>query len=56
MSIDLNLARGILTVLWMSLFVAIAVTAWSRHGRQSFEAAARLPLENDRVAPGEEAL
>jgi len=45
MSLDLNLARGIVTVLWFALFVAIWLAAWSRKRKREFAAAARLPLE-----------
>ena len=45
MRLDINLARGIVTVLWFSLFVAISVNAWSRRRRAEFDAAAHLPLE-----------
>jgi cbb3-type cytochrome oxidase subunit 3 len=52
MKIDLNLARGIITVVWFILFVAIWGAAWSRSRRQEFQAAAQLPLErSDSVTP-----
>jgi cytochrome c oxidase cbb3-type subunit IV len=52
MKIDLNLARGIITVLWFILFVAIWAAAWSRNRHQDFRAAAQLPLERaDSVTP-----
>ena len=48
MSIDtLNFLRGITTILAMSAFVAVFLWAWSRRRRDSFEAAAQLPLEED---------
>ncbi len=46
MSFDLNLARGVITVLWCTLFIAIACTAWGRRRRPEFEAAAREPLDD----------
>ncbi len=53
MSFDINLARGVITVLWLTLFVAISVTAWSRRQRPKFDAAARAPLEDvDRPLSG----
>jgi len=45
MTFDVNLARGIVTVLWFALFVAIWIAAWSRRRKADFAAAARLPLE-----------
>ena len=45
MSFDLNFIRGIVTVLWFALFVAICIAAWSRKRKADFDAAARLPLE-----------
>jgi cytochrome c oxidase cbb3-type subunit IV len=48
MSIDtLGVLRGIATVLAMLAFVAIVAWAWSRQRREKFDAAARLPLEED---------
>jgi len=49
MRFDINLARTIITVLWFALFIAIAVTAWSKRRSEEFEAAARMPL--DATAP-----
>ena len=43
----LNLLRGIATVLAMSAFIAVVLWSWSRRRRESFDAAARLPLEED---------
>ena len=52
MSFDLNQVRGIVTVLWFALFVAIWIAAWSGKRHKDFAAAARLPLESeDGVAP-----
>jgi cbb3-type cytochrome oxidase subunit 3 len=45
MRFDINLARGIVTILWFALFIAIAVNAWSRRRSEEFEAAARMALE-----------
>ena len=48
MSLDtLNLLRGIATALAMLAFVSVAVWAWSRRRHDAFDAAARLPLEED---------
>ena len=43
----LNLLRGIATALAMLAFVSVAVWAWSQRRRDAFDAAARLPLEED---------
>ncbi len=47
MTFDLNLARGIITVVWFALFVALWIAAWSRKRHADFGAAALLPLETD---------
>ncbi len=48
MSLDtLNLLRGVGTALAMLAFVSVAIWAWSRRRRAAFDAAARLPLEED---------
>jgi len=48
MAVDtLNLMRGVATVLAMLAFLFVVVWAWSRRRRDSFDAAARLPLEED---------
>ena len=48
MSLDtLNLLRGIATILAMSAFIAVFLWSWSRRRRETFDAAARLPLEDD---------
>ena len=46
-SIDLNLVRGILLVLLIIGFLALWAWAWSRKRKESFDAASRLPLEED---------
>ena len=45
MRFDINLARGIVTILWFALFIAIAVSTWSKRRSKEFEAAARMALE-----------
>ena len=51
MRFDVNVARGIVTILWFALFIAIAVTAWSKRRRAEYEAAARMALDpEDRTA------
>lgn len=42
---------GISILVLMSLFLGIWAWAWSRHNKKTFDAAARLPLEHDRVLP-----
>jgi cytochrome c oxidase cbb3-type subunit IV len=38
---------GVMTAVLMLVFIGIAVWAWSGKRRQGFDAAARLPLEED---------
>jgi cytochrome c oxidase cbb3-type subunit IV len=47
---DYSVFGGIMTVVMMIIFLAIVAWAWSARRRAAFEAAARLPLEED--APG----
>jgi cytochrome c oxidase cbb3-type subunit IV len=46
--------RGILTGILIVLFSGIVIWAWSAARRQAFDAAARLPLEEDQPAGGNE--
>jgi cytochrome c oxidase cbb3-type subunit 4 len=39
--------RGIITAVLLGLFVWLVVWAWSKARRPAFDAAARLPLEED---------
>jgi cytochrome c oxidase cbb3-type subunit IV len=50
MDIGLNIGtlRGIVTAILLVLFVWLVIWAWSRKRRPKFDAAARLPLEEDR--------
>jgi cytochrome c oxidase cbb3-type subunit IV len=43
-----SILSGIFTALLIVLFTLIVVWAWSSARRSSFDAAARLPLEEDR--------
>jgi cytochrome c oxidase cbb3-type subunit 4 len=43
---------GWLTVLVMTAFIGVSVWAWSAGRRRTYEAAARLPLEDDDPASG----
>ena len=45
MHIDLGTVRGLVTVAWFGLFVALCVSTWSRKRRAEFDAAARLPFD-----------
>ena len=44
---DIGTFRGLLTAVLMLLFVALVFWAYSRRRKEDFEAAARLPLDND---------
>jgi cytochrome c oxidase cbb3-type subunit 4 len=46
--------RGILTGILIVLFTGIVIWAWSSARRKAFDAAARLPLEEDQPAGGNE--
>ena len=44
---DINLLRGVITVVTFIVFVGIVVWAWSGRNRARFEEAAQLPFEQD---------
>jgi len=44
---DMGTFRGVLTAILMTLFVALVFWAYSRRRHEDFEAAARLPLDED---------
>jgi cytochrome c oxidase cbb3-type subunit 4 len=44
---DINTFRGLMTGALLLLFLWLVAWAWSRSRRADFEAAARLPLEDD---------
>ncbi|MBS0501988.1 MAG: cbb3-type cytochrome c oxidase subunit 3 [Burkholderiaceae bacterium] len=44
---DINVLRGVITVVTFIVFVGIVVWAWSGRNRARFEEAARLPFEQD---------
>jgi len=46
---DIGTFRGLLTAILMALFIALVFWAYSRRRRDDFEAAAQLPLEDDRA-------
>jgi cytochrome c oxidase cbb3-type subunit 4 len=41
--------RGIVTAVLLGLFVSLVVWAWSKARRPAFDAAARMPLEDEDV-------
>jgi cbb3-type cytochrome oxidase subunit 3 len=47
MHFDLDIARGLVTVCWFVLFIALSLSAWSRRRRAEFDAAARLPFDGE---------
>ncbi len=44
---DINLIRSVITAVLFAVFVGIVLWAWSKGRRADFEAAARLPLDDD---------
>ncbi len=49
---EIDLLRGLITAALLFLFVGLFVFTWSRKRTETFEHAARMPLEeNDRPAP-----
>jgi cytochrome c oxidase cbb3-type subunit 4 len=44
---DIGTFRGVLTAVLMVLFIALVIWAYSRRRHEDFEAAARLPLDDD---------
>ena len=44
---DITLFRGLTTVAWLILFLAVCVWAWSKRRKSDFEATAALPLQED---------
>jgi cytochrome c oxidase cbb3-type subunit 4 len=44
---DVNLMRSIITTVLFVAFIGIVLWAWGKGRRADFEAAARLPLEDD---------
>lgn len=47
MDLDLNMARAVITALAFASFIGIAWWAYSGARRERFNAAARLPLDDD---------
>ena len=50
---DINLIRGILTVVIFGAFIGIWVWAWSSRRKSDFDASAALPLEDDVIIDNE---
>lgn len=48
---DVNDLRSIITVVSLLLFVGIVFWAWSGNRKADFDAAARLPLDDDQSLP-----
>lgn len=44
---DMGTFRGVVTVLLMAAFIGLWIWAWSNKRRSDFEAAARLPLDDE---------
>lgn len=44
---DVNLLRSVITAVLFVVFIGIVLWAWGKGRRGDFEAAARLPLEDD---------
>ena len=49
MHMDLNIIRSAVTVILFLLFILLCVSVWSRRRRAEFEAAARLPFEENEL-------
>jgi cytochrome c oxidase cbb3-type subunit 4 len=45
----MDIINGLMTLLLMAIFVGIVVWAWRSERRQSFDSAAALPLEEDKL-------
>lgn len=47
---DYSLFGSVMTVVMMAVFIGIVVWAWSADRRDSFDVAARVPLDDDEPA------
>lgn len=45
--LDFELLSGVVTIVWFVAFIALWLWAWSRRRRAVYEAAARMPLDQD---------
>jgi cytochrome c oxidase cbb3-type subunit 4 len=53
--VDINLVRGAVLILLIIAFLGIWAWAWSKKRKPEFDAASRLPLEeDDGTVPGQE--
>jgi cytochrome c oxidase cbb3-type subunit 4 len=48
---DMGTVRGLITAALLALFVGLWFWSWSRKRQAEFDAASRLPLENDDRPP-----
>ena len=53
---DMGIVRGLITLSILVLFVGIWAWSWGRNRHTEFDAAAKLPLGDDRSPPGSEEL
>lgn len=44
---DINMMRSVITAVLFAVFIGIVLWAWGKGRRADFEAAARLPLDDD---------
>jgi cytochrome c oxidase cbb3-type subunit 4 len=54
MEIDMGIVRGLLTVTLLLLFLGVWAWSWSRKRKTDFDAAAKMPLEDDSRPPAED--
>ncbi len=47
MHLDFELLSGVVTLVWFVAFIGLWAWAWSRRRRAEYDAAARIPLEQD---------
>ena len=50
---DIDVFRGVVTVVLMALFIALVIWTYSRARNDEFARLERLPLEDDRVPPAD---
>ena len=51
MTMELSMIHAIWTIVLMVLFIGIVVWAWSGKNKARFDAAARLPFDEDQQVP-----
>ena len=47
MTVEINIVRGILTLVLMLSFITLVVWLYAKSHKNAFDSAARLPLEDD---------